>query len=217
MKANVEDDAQLLGEAGALILGGVVGADIAHTLGGFANTFSQAPHLAHPCLAQLINLTLKLGDDPDLERVENDRGKAEDGVLGEHEDQDGEQRAALEGRECESLGDEAAERFDLGCDHLHQFALGDPFEMRQRKAHDARKKFIAQAAQHALADDALINVDHIFKGAVDQHQDKEQTAQGEEVTDLIQLDAEKTAAVTAGHGIVDDGLGQIEADIEERK
>ena len=214
---DIENDAQLLAEAGAFILRGVVGADVAHALGGFADALGQATHLAHPGLGQLVHLALQLRDDPDLKRVEHDRGEAQNGILREHEDQDGQERAALERRQGEGLGDEAAERFHLGGDHLHQLALGDPPKMRQRKAHDARIELVAKPPQHALADHALVDVDDVFEGAIDQDENEKDAAKREQVVDLIQLDAEDRSPCAVGHGVVDDDLRQIEAGVEKRE
>ena len=181
-------------EARALVLGRVVGADVAHASDGFRNAIGEAAHLPHPRLAEQVHLALQLGNDVDLERVEHDRGQAHDRVLHEHEDQDGEQRAALERRQRERLGDEAAERLDLGIDHLHDLAGRDVPEVGQRETQHAREQLVAQPAQHALADDPLIDVDDVLEAAVDQHEDQEQAAQQEQILDLAETPCRKSGA-----------------------
>ena len=136
--ADVEDDAEFAAEARALVLRGVVGPDVAHPGDGLRDAIGEAAHLAHPRLAEQVHLALQLGDDVDLKRVEHDRGQAHDRVLREHEHEDGQQRAALKGRQRERLADEAAERLDLGVDHLHDLAGRDAPEVGQRKAQHAR-------------------------------------------------------------------------------
>ena len=64
-------DAELAGEARALVLGDVVGADVAHAGDRLAEIRSDdAPHLAHARLAERVDLALQLGDHVHLDRVE---------------------------------------------------------------------------------------------------------------------------------------------------
>ena len=72
---------------------------------------------------------------------------------------------------------------------VHDLAGGDPAEMGQREAQDAREEVVAQPPQHALGDDALVDVDDVFEAAVDQHQAQEHAAQQEQVLDLRERDS----------------------------
>src|SRR5690606_2654538 len=215
--ANVEDDAELLAEARALVLRGVVGPDVAHAGDRLRDAVGEAAHLAHALLAQLVHLSLQLGNDVNLDRIEDDRGQAHDRVLDEHEGQDGQKRAALEQRQGEGAADEAAERLHLGVDHLDDLAGRDAAEMREREAQHAGVELVAQAAQHALADDALVDVEDVFEAAVDQDQDQEQPAQQEQVLDLVELVTQHPVKGVAGQRIVDDQLGQLEGGVKERE
>ena len=178
-------------EARALVLRDVVGADVAHAGDRLAEPLRQPPHLAHPQLAERVDLALQLGDHVHLDRIEADRGQAHDRVLHEHEGQNREQRAALERRQREGIAHEAADRLDLGGDHRDDLARGDAAEMGQREAQDARVEVVAQPPQHALGDDPLIDVDDVFEAAVDQHEAQEDAAQQEQVVDLREALAEQ--------------------------
>ncbi len=117
---------------------------------GLADPLGEPANPLDALLAQLVDLPLQLRDQVDLDRVERDRGNAQNRVLDEHEGEDGEQRAALEGRRGERVADIAAQGLDLGIDHLHQLALGQAAVVRQRKAQHVAVEHVAQAAQHAL-------------------------------------------------------------------
>ena len=58
--ADVEDDTQLAAETRPLILGGVVGPDIAHAANGFRDSVRKAADLPDPLLAERIHLRLQL-------------------------------------------------------------------------------------------------------------------------------------------------------------
>ena len=215
VKADPEHLAQLFGEAGQLIGGGVVGADVAHPRCGLADALGVAPHLAHPALAQIVHLPLQLGDQPHLDRVEGDGSEAQHHVLHEDEEQDGDQRAALERRHGQGVADIAAQGLGLGVDHLHQLALAHPAECRQREAQDVAEEIVAQPPQHPLGDDPGIDVEDVFEHAADQHQRQEDAAQRVEVVHLVELVAEdRVRIIGPAQRLVDDDLRQLERIVE---
>ena len=97
--------------------------------------------------------------------------------------------------------------------------------MGEREAQHPAQKLAAQQAQQALAEPALVDVDGVFEGAVDQHGEQEQTAQeGEELE--LRIAAEMEAAEAdrarkigrlAAERLVDDLLGQIERGVVDRE
>ena len=139
----------------------------------FADPVGEHANSLYPFLAELIHLPLQLWDDVTLNRIERDRGEAEDWILDEHEHQDRQQGAALKRRQGQRVADEPAQRFHLGGYHRNDFTLADFPEMRQRKAQNPRVQVIAQTPQHPLPQLPAEHVDVIFEGAVDAHQCKE--------------------------------------------
>ena len=185
--ADLVDHAEIAAEPRALVLGRVVGANVAHAGDGLPDPFRQVADLTDPQLAERVDLPLQLGDDVDLDRIEDDRRDAHDRVLGEHEREDRDQRAALERRQRERVADEAADRLGLGRDHGDDLARRHAPEVRQGEAQDAGVELVAQPPQHALGGDALVDVDDVFEAAVDQHQDQEDPAEQEQILDLREL------------------------------
>ena len=126
-------------------------------------------------------------------------------VLGEHEDEDGQQRAALEGRLRHRVADETAERLDLRSDHGDHFALRGAPEVRDRKAQRLAEQLVAQAAQHPLAELPLVDVDEILESAVRSHQQQKYAAENHQVLNLIKLDTVNgLRKIRRGDRLVDD-------------
>ena len=141
----------------------------------------------------------------------------EDRILDEHERQNGQQGSALERRQGDSIAEKPAEGFPFDGDHGDDLALGNAPEMRQRKPQDAAEKLIAQAAQHPLAELALIDIEPVFEPAIDENEGEESAAQDQQEIDLPEAHIEDPAReVGAADGLVDDGLGQVQGNVEER-
>ena len=75
--------------------------------------------------------------------------------------------ADQEGGRREGLADEAAQRVDLVLDHGGDFGAPHPPVLREREAQHPVDELVAQAAQHALAEPALVGVDVELERAVD--------------------------------------------------
>ena len=121
-------------------------------------------------------------------------------------------------RQGEGVADKAADRLQLGGQHRDDLAGRGPVEMAHRKAQQALEQIVAQAAQHALADPALADVQVIFEPAVDHHEDQKPPAEHGEIGDLAEFEAEKFAReMFAPDRLVDDHLRQLERVIEKRE
>ena len=218
VEADPEHLAQLLAEAAELERGRGVGADVAHAQGRLADPLGVAADLLDAQLAQLVHLPLQLGDQVHLQRIEGDRGEAQDRVLHEHEGQGRDQRAALEGRHGQRVADIAAQGLGLGVDHLDQLALADAAELGQREAEHMVVELIADAAQHPLGDDPGIDVQDVLQEPADQDQRQEHAAEHEEVVQLVQPVAQHLmGAAVPTERPVDDRLGQDEREVERRE
>ena len=99
-----------------------------------ADPFGETPNRPHPLLGERVDLPLQLRDQVDLQRVERDGGDAEHQILGEHEDENRQQRAALESRLRHGVADETAERLDFRGDHGDHLALRGAPEVRYGEA-----------------------------------------------------------------------------------
>ena len=173
-----------------------------------------------PLLLPRVELALQLRDEPHLHRVQRDGGHSEDRVLDEHEDQQGDEHPALERGQGDGVADVAAEGVGLGDDGGDQLALRGPAEPRQREAQHAHEEVVAQAPEHALADDPAVDVEEVLEAAVDEDEREEYRAQDEEVLDLPERDAEDLGRERGRVGVdrlVDDQLRQVEQEVEERK
>ena len=192
--------------------------DLLNAGNALANPVRQFADCLYPLLAKLVHPALQLRNDVALDRIERDCGGAEDRILHEHEDQNGQQRAALKSRQGDRIADEAAKRLDLGGDHRNHFALTDFFEMRQREAQDPGIKVVAQTPQHALAKLAAKDVDIVFEAPIDADEGEEDYAQQQQVRDLVELIPEQvTGKVFSADGLVDDGFWKVERIIEKRE
>ena len=93
-------------------------------------------------------------------------------------------------------------------------------ELRQRKAQRPRQQGVAKPAQQALSYDSLIQINLKLKTAVDKNQGEEYEAKRQQKFNLLQGDAGKLdgkGLTLAVDGLVDDGLGQIEREVEKRE
>ena len=88
----------------------------------------------------------------------------------------GRRLAAEKGRLDEGIADEAAERLDFILHHGGDFRRLDALEHTGREAQHAVDELEAEAAQHALAEPALVGIDVEFEQAVDDDEEQEGAA-----------------------------------------
>ena len=162
-----------LGVLGPLEPGGVVGVDLADPAHHLPDALGESAGEPDPLLLPRVELALQLRDEPHLHRVQRDGGHSEDGVLDEHEDQQGDEHPALERGQGDGIADVAAERIGLGDDGGDQLALRGPAEPRQREAQHAHEEVVAQAPEHALADDPAVDVEEVLEATVDEDEREE--------------------------------------------
>ena len=111
-----------LGVLGPLEPGGVVGTDLADPAHHLPDALGERAGEPDPLLLPRVELALQLRDEPHLHRVQRDGGHSEDGVLDEHEDQQGDEHPALERGQGDGIADVAAERVGLRDDGGDQLA-----------------------------------------------------------------------------------------------
>ncbi len=184
----------------------------------FADPVRQRARLLHPLLRQLVDLRLQPRDQPNLRRIERDRGETQPEVLQEDEHHVGGEQAALERRQADRLADEAADRVGLGDDHRNDLAGGHRLELRQRKAQHLLVEVVPQAAQRALANDAAVHVEPILDDAVQRDEGEQQERQRHQVGDLRDLETQhRRGNVLVADGVVDDLLRNREVDVDQRE
>ena len=184
VEADRVDLAEAVADVGPLEVQRVVGADLGDAGHRLADPVGQLARGLHALLRQLVDLPLQPRDQPDLRRVQRDRGQPEPQVLHEDEDQVGQQQAALEDRDDDRVADEAAHRLGLGDDHRNDLAGRHRLELRQRKAQHLVVEIVPQAPHRPLADDAGVDVDPVLEHAVDGDQREQQERQRHQVRDL---------------------------------
>ena len=216
--ADVVDAAEAVGNVGAQPVGAVIGVDGLDGRDRLADPVGQPAHMLHALLGERGHPALELRDRIHLERVERERGKAQDGLLDQHERADGDEDAELVDRLRQRIAHEAAERLDLLRHHRDDLALARALEHRQREAQQARIEVVAQPAQQPFAEAALAGVDGEFERAVQEHEAEEGEAQHHQILDLPELQPEqRPGEARAADGVVDDLLGQFERDVEHRE
>ena len=214
------DFADPLGVVGALEPGRVMGVDLADSGCHLADPLGEGPRESDPLLLSRIEPLLQLGNEPHLDRIERDGGDAENGILDEHEDQQGDEHSALERRQRDRIADVAAEQIGLGNDGGHELSLRGPAKPRERETQHSDKEVVAQAPEHAFADDSAIHVEEVLEAAVDEHEPEERRTQQEEEFDLPELDAEDIDRKRRCVGVdrlVDDQLWKVKKEVEEWK
>src|SRR5512144_1617745 len=199
-------------------LGSVVRVNLLDARDCLADPFGQPPYRPHAFLGEHVDLPLQLRDQVNLERIECDGGGTENHILGEHEGEDRQQRAALERRLRDCVADETAEWLDLRSDHGDHLALRGAAEVRDGKTQCVAEQLVAQAPQHPLAEPPFVDVDVVFESAVGADQQQKYAAQNHQVLNLIELDiVNDLRKVRSGDGLVDNDLRQFEGCIEEWK
>src|SRR3546814_13725529 len=133
------------------------------------------------------------------------------------EQQDGEecqQHAALEDRQGETLANESTDRLDVGNHQRDDFALARAPEGGQREAKDLRVEDVPQPTQHALAGNALEQIDDVFEALLHQDESKETKAQGQQIAGMVQCypakpeQVDRKADILAFDALVNDRFGQ---------
>ena len=82
---------------GEVVLGGAVGVNVAGAGDGLAQLLGKFADIADARATQQVDLTLQLGNDLGLRRIEGDGSQPQLPILHEHEKQDRQQRSALIG------------------------------------------------------------------------------------------------------------------------
>ena len=189
--------------------------------------------LAHPPQPQL--LAPQRGDDNPLDAEKKHRENAEPDILHDNEEQSREGLQAKKGGLDISVADEGADGLDLILDDAGRLGRFDAADVLGAEAQHQREEVIAQAAQHALGQHALPEVDDIFEIAVDQHEGEENKAQAEDEVELADLHPVKNPPRAAAEiirqgdrqlkrlgrrlavlerlaldGVIDDALGDIQ-------
>src|SRR5690606_9761703 len=218
--ANVIDLAELVRECRPHVVGAIMRPHFLDTAHGLAKLIGENAHETHTLLAEQVDLLLQLRDEIGLKRVKRNRGHRHHPVLDDKKGDDDEQIAALENRHGEGFADKPAERLHLTGNHGDDFAGAFLAECRQGKAENAAVKIEAQAAQHPLPGNALIDIDHIFENLVDDdHKQKDANRQIQKFH-LIKFDAgigngERNSL--AFDRLVDDQFRQFEIVVKRRE
>ena len=188
LDADDENRAEPFGEVGQLEICRAVGVHVRSSGDHLAQPLGEFSHNLYPSLGLDVDELLDPRDEVHLDRIERNRGDADQRVLDEDEGQQDHQLAALEGGQRKGLAEEAAEGLGLGYHHGHDLALRDAPEVGQREAHDLLDQLVAQAAQDALGHGAAVNVDPQLEAAVDEDDGDEDAAQEQQKLDLLELD-----------------------------
>ena len=196
IEADLEDAAQPLGDVGALVVGRAVDVDLVDAVGRLGDAAGELARRDLALAAQHEHRLAQPRDDRHLHRQQHDDDDAQQPVLHQDEDDRRQRLAAQEHRLHEGVADEAAERLDLVLDHGGELGLLDLAEVGRREAQDAVVELVAQAAQHALAHAPLLGVDALLELAVHQHRAQEDEAHGDQVGELVDLEALEQAQCT---------------------
>src|SRR5262249_3193785 len=217
LEADVINATQDVRKVSELQLDCIVSLDLDDARCGFLDLVGNNADRAHPLLAELVHLELQLRDNVALHRVERDCSDPEDRILHEHEEDHRQQLPALEQRQVERVADEAAELLAFDRDHRNDLGRRILVEVRQREAQQPLIQRIAEAAQHPLAEPALVGVDEIFEAAVDQDQRDEHAAQDQQVGNTVEFQPQQVLWKRRIFldRLIDDRLRQIERVVKE--
>ncbi len=217
-EADAVDRAEQMSEPGELEFDGVVALDVDDAGGGFVDPVGDLPDRADALLVELVDLALQPRDHVALDRVERDRRGAEHRILHEHEQDDRQQRPALESRRDERVADKPAQRLALGGDHRDDLSRRGLVELVERETQQPMIELVAEAPQHPLAELPLQGVDVIFERPVDKHQHQKYRGQHQADRGSVELEAEqRLREMMAADRAVDDRLRQFERIIKKRK
>ena len=187
LEADQEDLFQPVDDVRALVVRGVVGVDLDRAVDILGDAPGQLPRRQLPLPAELQDALPQQRDHHQLHRQHHHRDQAKPHVLYEDEGEGGQRLSAEERRRDIGIADEAAQRLHLVLDHGRDFRLLDLAEVRDGEAQHPVVELVAQAAQHALAEAALLGVDQLLDPAVHHHEEQEREAQGDQVGDLVEL------------------------------
>ena len=141
------------------------------------------------CSARLRRRARSFGMSPGLDDQDHQRDQSQHPAL-QHDEQ--QRRAGLADEESgrrEGLADEAAQRVDLVLDHRGDFGAPHPPVLGHGEAQDPVDELVAQTAQHALAEAALVGVDVELEQAVDDDVAQEGHAQRDQGAHAVELEA----------------------------
>ncbi len=219
--ADAEQYAEPIGGPRPLEDAGVVGMDLPHAGDRFRDVAGEQADIGEAAAAFRVHPLLQLRHEERLKGEQGDRGKAEHPVLHEQEGHRGRERAGLQHRVGHRDPHVAAERLGLGRRHGHHLARADAPEVRQRKTQDLREQVVAQAAQHDLAEHALLDAEGVAQAGRQQHQRQQRQAEQDEIVHLAHRHApERLARECARRGLeraVDDHLRQLEEGVQQRQ
>ena len=163
--------------------------DFDGSVGAFGDAPGQRARRQLALLAQHENPPAQLGDDNRLDHQNDHRHHAQPHALQQHEIERRQRISTQERGLDEGIADEAAQRLHLVLDHGGDFRLLHLAELGLGKAQEPVEQVEAQAAQHALAHLALGRVDVDLEPVVDDHEDQEQRAYGDQVGRALQAEA----------------------------
>ena len=187
-EADVEELVEAVADLGALPGGGVVHVHDLDAVDDLADAPGEPARGELALLAESQELAAKPRDDEELHPDDAGRDEAEPDVLNQDEDQRRGRLGAEEQGQDERVADEAADRLDLILDDGGRFRGLDGAQGFRREAHDQREELEAHAPEHALAERSLGDVDPVFEGAVDDHQQEEHARQAVEQAEAVDLD-----------------------------
>ena len=195
----------------------IIGVNLMNASDRLAQLVGNDANVLDPLAGEQDNLLLQLGNDIGLQRIGADGGKPQQRVLHEDEADLHHQKAALIGRQRNGIADEAADILHLGGDHGDDLAGTHLPEMRKAESEHTLKKLEAQAAQHALAQPSLVDVDPELQPVADDNEGKKRDAEQEKIGDLIKFKSLHFPWETVAlHSIVDDLLGKLQQDVADR-
>ena len=199
-------------------MAGIAGVDVGDAPHALPDHVGEPPDLPDSAPVVPQEPLLKDGNQDRLDRIERDRGEAQDIVLHEHEEDNHQQRPAVDSGNRDGCAHEAPHRLHFPGDHGDQFALGDSAEMGQGKPENSVIELEAKAPQHPLSGLALVDLDEILEPAIDEDESQKYERQQKKIGNLVEFLAEKKAwEILAVDHFIDDDLGKIEREIQERK
>ena len=184
---DLEDAPQPRGDIRPLEIGRVVAVNIGDALGNFADAAGQFTSRKLPLAPQHQQAFTHLRNDEQLQRHDAHGYHSEPQILHEDENQRRRRLASQQGRLHEGIADEAAQWLHFVLHHGGEFRRFYPLELLGWKAQHPVHEFEADAAQHALAEAALVGVDVKLEGAVDDDEQEKNQAEVNERGETVEL------------------------------
>ena len=242
LETDVEDASQARSQLGALVVGGVVGVNLAGALDDLADTAGELARGELALSPQPQDRHAQARDQDGLHQHDGAGDQPEPEGLHHDEDHGGDGLAAKEGGGDEGVADEAAQRLHLVLDHGGDLRRLHAPDLRQAEAQQPVGQLVAQAPQHALAHAALAGVDDVLEAAVDTDQEEEDEAEDQQgplpvgrkagkehdalagqrlaegqANDADRIGAFRRLEAVALNALVDDLLRQVEREEIERQ